>query len=266
MKPGGTILVFAGTRTYDLMTMSLRLAGFEIKDTLMWLYGSGFPKAYDIAKGIESKIKQGSANWSDWKKLDGEKYTQKTGPEAKLWSGWKSHGLKPAYEPILVAMKPNEGSYAENALKYGVAGLNIDGGRIGYQSKIDKEQINKDRGVISSKGKKGNIYELGMSGQHSQPPSPQGRFPANIILECICDEVIEEPTEIVNGKRKGGIWKTGGKETQMRIYKGGAIIHTNPECPCYMLDKQSGVLKSGKVKENHKKHGISGFIIKKLYH
>jgi site-specific DNA-methyltransferase (adenine-specific) len=70
--------------------------------------------------------------------------------------------------------------------------------------------------------------------------------------------VREEPTEIVNGKRKGSIWKTGGKETQMRTYKGGAIIHTNPECPCYMLDSMSGILKSGDLLPGHKRGDGTG--------
>jgi site-specific DNA-methyltransferase (adenine-specific) len=230
MKPGGTILCFAGSRTQDLMTMSLRLAGFEIKDTILWLYGQGFPKSYNIAKGIESKIKQGSANWTDWKKLDGEEYEQKTGyvklqaeqgyrddyskqisrdieitvPEAKQWEGYGT-ALKPSYETIILAIKPNEGSYAENALKWGVAGLNIDEGRISY---------NGEKPNVGGRGKhtRGEGYGYKPLGENIQA-NKKGRFPANTLLECICDEVID------------------GK-------------HTNTECPCYMLDEQSGKIPS----------------------
>lgn len=161
LKPGGTLLCFSGSRTIDLMGISLRLGGFIIRDTIEWLYSSGYPKAYDIAKGIEGKLLSGSANWSDWDKLDGEKVMSGMGytktqfeqgyrpadyrdkqynktvnlstPEAKTWDGMKSHALKPAHEPILVAMKPNDGSYVDNALTHGVGGLNINGSRLnGY--------------------------------------------------------------------------------------------------------------------------------------
>jgi site-specific DNA-methyltransferase (adenine-specific) len=140
MKPGATILVFAGSRTYDLMTISLRLAGFEIKDTLMWLYGSGFAKATDISKQIDKKENE----------------------KAKLWNGYKSHGLKPAYEPIIMAIKPNDGSYAENALKWGVAGLNIDGSRVNE--------------------------------------TPQGRFPANVIIDEETAKMIDQQSGITRSR------------------------------------------------------------------
>ena len=140
MKPGATALVFAGARTQDLMSMSLRLAGFEIKDTLMWLYGSGFPKATDISKQLDKMFGAKRKIGANYKKNNAVEYVDRkeevgyetipATPEAKLWDGYKSHNLKPAYEPIILAIKPNEESYVQNALKWGVAGLNIDGGRI----------------------------------------------------------------------------------------------------------------------------------------
>jgi len=153
-KPGATMLCFAGTRTQHRMAVNIEDAGWVLKDCIMWLYGSGFPKATDISKqldkGLGGKVKVGKGfkHAGEYGGRDlpdptpqGEareamKHEPDT-PEAKLWNGWKSHGLKPAYEPIIVAMKPNEGSYANNALKHGVAGLNIDGGRI---KAIDKEE------------------------------------------------------------------------------------------------------------------------------
>lgn len=234
-KPGATMLCFAGTRTQHRMAVNIEDAGWILKDCIMWLYGSGFPKATDISKQLDKMngesgrilkfvkwfrttgLKQKETNriieMSDvgshylrldqpavptaklWAKLrpyikikipkwvdelvdrieakreviGKGKYAGKrpndrtehnlmkgfTGgrfdyietkpptPEAKLWEGWKSHGLKPAYEPILVAMKPNDGTYAENALKWGVSGLNIDGGRIEVDPIIDKSQLRK---------------------------------------------------------------------------------------------------------------------------
>ncbi len=145
-KPGATLLSFGGTRTYHRMACAIEDAGWVLKDCIMWLYGQGFPKATDISKQLDKghkrevlstyKRKQQPSN-SMGGGVTGQKevvkeITAPSTPEAKLWNGWKSHGLKPAYEPILVAQKPNEGTYANNALKWGVSGLNIDGGRIGY--------------------------------------------------------------------------------------------------------------------------------------
>lgn len=108
MKPGAYAVVFAGSRTQDLMSMSLRLAGFEILDTLFWLYGSGFPKSMDVAKAVDAR----------------------DGMEAQQWEGWGT-ALKPAYEPIILARKPLDGTYASNLMQHGCGALNIDGSRNG---------------------------------------------------------------------------------------------------------------------------------------
>ena len=147
LKPGGTALIFAGSRTQHRMAVNVEDAGFILKDTIMWLYGSGFPKATDISKEIDKRAGKKrkvirerkvpdmtSGNYGQGKRGYVDKTIQDTLPateEAILWNGWKTHGLKPAYEPILVAMKPNDGSYVDNALKWGVSGLNIDESRIG---------------------------------------------------------------------------------------------------------------------------------------
>jgi DNA modification methylase len=211
LKPGGTALIFAGARTQHRMACNVEDAGFELKDCIMWLYGSGFPKATDISKqldkGHERKVigvkpgheefagrtTKGHIDFKDgtdgfdrpWMHDDEkrEAYHQLTAPatpEAELWNGWKSHGLKPAYEPIIVAMKPNEGSYAANALKWGVAGLNIDGGRI----ELAGDYKSKANGRPSLTGL-GDNYD---SEQANQADSV-GRFPANIIHDG-SDEVL----------------------------------------------------------------------------
>ena len=201
LKPGAHCLVFAGTRTVDLMGISLRLGGFEIRDEIVWCYGSGFPKSYNIAKGIEAKIKLGSSNWSDWKNLDGDEY--KTGytkmqykggyrpdyshvkskdiylttDEAKQWEGWGT-ALKPAIEPIIVARKPLEKglNVAENCLKWGTGGLNIDGCRIEYKN----EQPNMGGRKNAKMG--GDGYGFKIEGRPEEP-NMLGRFPANLILD-----------------------------------------------------------------------------------
>ncbi len=208
-KLGATLMAFGGTRTYHRMACAIEDAGWVIKDCLMYLYGQGFPKATDISKQIQKKSgkkaktigrnpnyrpvsgKKGYLGESNFRQTDGMEWkTQPTDKEAQLWNGWKSHGLKPAYEPIIMAMKPNEGSYSENALKWGVAGLNIDGGRIPCESyKIKGGGGGKGTGW----GKKNEINEL-----------RTGRFPANLILDEEAAEMLDEMSgELKSGARKG---------------------------------------------------------------
>jgi len=184
LKPGGTMLVFAGSRTQHRMAVAIEDAGFILKDCIMWIYGSGFPKATDISKQLDKKngvaFKKEPASGVGFMNPEGKNGYNVTknklirigesSPEAQLWNGWKSHGLKPAYEPILVCMKPNDGSYAENALKHGVSGLNIDGGRIGtYAKKWSKP--------------KGGIWNPSKDNGAILKENTQGRFPANVIFE-----------------------------------------------------------------------------------
>jgi len=220
LKPGGYLLAFGGTRTYHRMTCGIEDVGFEIRDCIMWIYGSVFPKSLNIAKSIDRLLKEDKAT------VERMEY-EITEDIAKKWKGWGT-SLKPAYEPIVVARKPlSEKNVALNVLKWGTGGVNIDACRVGQ----DEVDIHHEPAGTFAGGEPGrwsirNYYTM------------QGRFPANVILECTCDEVIEGKSEVKYGTRKGGIWKTGGKETLMKTYKSGQIIHTNPLCPCYMLDEQ----------------------------
>jgi len=180
LKPGGTALIFAGSRTQHRMAVNVEDAGFILKDCIMWLYGSGFPKATDISKQLDK----------GYKRELGEEKVSPDGipatPEAQLWNGWKSHGLKPAYEPILVAMKPNEGSYANNALKHGVSGLNIDGGRIKTSEDTRRNAKGGDNGLSGTSTFK--IRER----KASEMPKQEGRFPSNVILDEEAAEMLDE--------------------------------------------------------------------------
>jgi len=216
LKPGGTALIFAGSRTQHRMAVNVEDAGFILKDTIMWLYGSGFPKATDISKqldkgyerkviGIDKDFERRNPNNTGCNTLhnidkDGiiqnknkiaGQITESTTPEAKQWNGWKSHGLKPAYEPILVAQKPNEGNYAQNALKWGVSGLNIDGGRIGKGAKKWSEP-------------RGGIFHPSKKNDAKLENNPQGRFPSNIILDEEAGKMLDEQS----GELKSGVLKS----------------------------------------------------------
>ena len=223
LKPGGTALIFAGSRTQHRMAVAVEDAGFILKDCIMWLYGSGFPKATDISKqldkkaGVEREVigKRTDGRYAhsfqdtnnpmgqlNPKKSNVEKIgqiTEPSTPEAKIWNGWKSHGLKPAYEPILVAMKPNDGTYANNAIKHGVSGLNIDGGRIGTKDNLNggtysggkRRKVNGEWGEHSgfTRGNEGGFIQ------------PKGRFPANIILDEEAAKLLDEQSGDVKGGR-----------------------------------------------------------------
>jgi DNA modification methylase len=192
LKHGGHILCFAGARTQDLMSLSIRLAGFEIRDACLWLYGSGFPKGCNIAKGIDGVLgKQGisiKTSGDDGRKAtfqsggqgDGfEKHLQyEPSDEAKKWEGWNTN-LKPAYEPIIMARKPLDGTVVNNVLKHGVGGLNIDACRVGT-SEDDLKGLYRATHENNSERSWKNT-----SKQIIQNPVAleKGRYPANIILD-----------------------------------------------------------------------------------
>jgi len=263
LKPGGHVLSFGGTRTYHRMVVNIEDAGFEIRDQIMWLYGSGFPKSHNIGKAVD-KLQGNEREWvceSPYKASDeaerrsagASQNGRTTHPDITKgnseWEGWGT-ALKPANEPICVARKPlSEKSVAENVLRWGTGGINIDGCRVGTEGGTMKVDINKDSDTMFEGGRhnSGMVAELN-----------EGRFPANIILECLCDEVIKgEKGEV---KRSGSRDRTkhdynsvgnfGSKEgAAPDNYNDKGDIHTNPMCPCRLMDEQSGVSDYSKKKD-----------------
>ncbi len=160
LKPGGYLLAFSAARTYHQLATNIEQAGFEIRDQIMWIYASGFPKAQDIGKAIQKRqgVKEtkpqdgmnafgsGGANIRMNPSIEKE-YTDKkadiipTSPEAQQWAGWKT-ALKPAHEPIVMARKPFKGSAIDNVLKHGVGALNIDDSRVAYEGVKDQKSAN----------------------------------------------------------------------------------------------------------------------------
>ena len=292
LKHGGHVVSFFGTRTYDWGVMAMRFAGFEVRDCLQWLYGSGFPKSYNIAKGIEGKMVNGSASWNDWKKLDGEKeqvnwgyskqqaeqgyredYTESNkervgkvnfqSEEAKYWDGWGS-ALKPANEPIVLARKPLEKglSIADNVMKWGVGGINIDGCRVGSEARtmpIFSNDVKSDE----------TSFNLNSNIQHHREETTQGRFPANVILthhpdcECLGTKKVKTGKNIEE-KGSGGIWqKSSGLPcgNQYGDENGEETIedwNCHEDCPIKILDEQSGVSKSTGGRIGNKNGAYSG--------
>jgi len=227
LKPGGHLLAFGGSRTYHRLASAVEDAGFEIRDQIMWLYGSGFPKSLNIAKSIENKITTGSAAKNGFHKLEGERTGEgrigmydtveeqgfrkvnpnqlgafnldPTTPEAQQWQGWGT-ALKPAHEPIVVARKPLIGTVATNVLTYGTGALNIDASRVAHQSEADRASATP-QGKVTSNLSAGAAPDVDNAGrvEVSRPDTSLGRWPANVIHDG-SEEVLEGFPNSKSGK------------------------------------------------------------------
>lgn len=230
LKPGGHLLAFAGSRTFDLMTLSVRFAGFEIRDSIAWLYGSGFPKSMDVSKAIDkaagaerevtgegaaygagslrnkTRVEQGYRATELNPQGGNATLTAPATEDAARWEGWGT-ALKPAFEPIVVARKPLEAkTVAANVLAHGTGALNIDASRVG-----------DDLIVAHGGGPSGDhrIYNGDNARGQGIPPQPAGsnprvgRWPANVILDESQAAALDEQSGIqkdgvaVNRNRSG---------------------------------------------------------------
>jgi DNA modification methylase len=187
LKPGGYLLAFSGTRTYHRMACAIEDAGFEIRDMIEWVYGSGFPKSLNIGKAVdklqgnEREVVGSDRSGSSSRAYQSEEQT--TAGEYKIdkgnseWEGWGT-ALKPAHEPICMARKPlAEKTVAENCLKWGTGGINID------ESRVDGTQEYLDGKGNPTQKQSGDVYGFAKYDKlHTRAePNTQGRFPANLI-------------------------------------------------------------------------------------
>ena len=229
LKPGGHLLAFAGSRTHDLMTLGIRLAGFEIRDSVAWLYGSGFPKSMDVSKAIdkaagavrETKTVRSAAsaysanvgNYRPWMDNDGTVTVAGDTPAtdaARQWEGWGT-ALKPAFEPVTLARKPLTGTVAANVQEHGTGALNIDACRI-YAT-------DDDRALMEARshpnGTKAGSNGGGIAMQFDKPRGfkshPSGRWPANVVL----DESQAAELDRQSGTRKSsGVYDGDGSRNE----------------------------------------------------
>lgn len=195
LKPGGHLLAFAGTRTQHRMAVRIEDAGFEIRDLIAWVYGSGFPKSLDVSKAIDKAAgaeREVVGSYAVTRDFSGRDYvgdsstattvniTSPATEAARQWQGWGT-ALKPALEPITVARKPLSGTVAENVLRWGTGTLNVDGCRIpGVKPQVTQ-------GVNSNASSFRVAKERRISGNPNE-----GRWPANII-----HDGSEEPCELL---------------------------------------------------------------------
>jgi DNA modification methylase len=202
LKPGGHLLAFAGTRTQHRMAVRIEDAGFEIRDMIAWVYGSGFPKSMDVSKAIDkaagaerevvgkkggrnaylrTDIRGGNYIGGTAGTFDGSAITAPATDSAKQWEGWGT-ALKPALEPITMARKPILGTVADNVQKHGTGALNINGARID----LGGDYKCKPNGRPSQTGL-GDNYDPSKANQ----ADTVGRWPANLIHDG-SDEVVEQ--------------------------------------------------------------------------
>jgi site-specific DNA-methyltransferase (adenine-specific) len=214
LKPGGHLLAFGGTRTYHRMACAIEHAGFEIRDSIHWLYGSGFPKSLDVSKaidkaaGAEREVKP----WIERQRVsvfakDGADKTATSGnlecplcgrwkfapdyckcprddgaatPEAAKWEGWGT-ALKPAHEPVVVARKPLVGTVAANVLEHGTGALNVDGCRVGTEPAFTDRLGRKSSGGL-----------LNVTESVRRSSGGDGRWPVNVVLDPEAAEVLDQ--------------------------------------------------------------------------
>jgi len=192
LKPGGYLLAFGGSRTFHRIACAIEDAGFEIRDTIMWLYGSGFPKSQNIGKMYDKKMgndrekigetkigKTSLGDGSGWDTSQNMKNIKATGKiditkGTSKWEGWGSC-LKPSFEPIIVARKPFKGSLVDNVIQYGVGGINIDECRVGDEERFSPKATLGDSGIYNWNNETNENEEY-------KGKMVTGRFPANTIL------------------------------------------------------------------------------------
>jgi site-specific DNA-methyltransferase (adenine-specific) len=231
LKPGGHLLAFAGTRTQHRMAVRIEDAGFEIRDMIAWVYGSGFPKSLDVSKAIDKAAGAEPVKTGEFKRASiqrngtGEawdagafashpeetKQVEITAPAteaAPQWQGWGT-ALKPALEPITVARKPLIGTVAANVLAHGTGAINVDGCRVGTET---VGWAGAQGGSADETQSGGRNYR--MSG--GEPRPVEGRWPANLIHDG-SQEVLDlfPQTGPSSGKpRNNGAFKSVAKNAE----------------------------------------------------
>lgn len=268
LKPGGHLIAFASSRTFHRAWCGIEDAGFEIRDTLSWIFGSGFPKSLDVAKAIDRQMGVKS-EVEPVESTTGEVYGEginvnfaersKWEPqtdEARAWEGWGT-ALKPGWEPIILARKPFRGTVAGNVLEHGTGGLNIDACRIGLTKDVPASPARERENI--AKGREGDRRD----NTSGFDPSV-GRWPANVIVqhhpdcELIGRKRVRSGTAIMeNG---GGGIMTGirperrDRASEFKMTQGSSSGYAEADgletveawachegCPVRQLDEQSGV-------------------------
>ena len=222
LKPGGYLLAFSASRNYHRMAVAVEDAGFEIRDQIMWIYGSGFPKSLNIGMGVDKKqgnervtVGERTRNVKPFDDDNGWNSNNTTGNHIYTkgnseWEGWGT-ALKPAHEPIVMARKPLEGTVVDNVLEHGVGGINIDECRVGKE--ILEEQIAGRSNKIGTFERKDMIT-----------PKREGRYPANVM---------HDGSDVVNDIFPNSKGSSGNGNAKVGETSKGAIPLRRGEAPLY---------------------------------
>ena len=214
LKPGGYLLSFSATRTYHRMAVAIEDSGFEIRDMIEWVYGSGFPKSLNIANALAKRDGAGTTGNTFPIKSEYQEYTLTE--TAKQYEGWGT-ALKPAHEPICMARKPlAEKTVAENVLKYGTGGINIDESRVGTEGGTKHEEGEKEY--------ENEIYGKGLYKEFGKVIPNLGRFPANLI-----HDNSEEVLELFPNTHKAGNKKDMNKNLNYNASSYQMSTNRNPK-------------------------------------
>lgn len=230
LKPGGHLLAFGGPRTYHRLTCAIEDAGFEIRDGLMWLYGSGFPKSLDVSKAIDKasdaerevvgtklglpgySLTDGNGDHRTYSRglgntgngADECAITAPATDDAKQWDGWGT-ALKPAIEPIVMARKPLSGTVAATVLAHGTGALNVDGCRVATTDKWQASGVRSGAGTALAGSVDGSL-NVSVSSTHDQ-----GRWPTNVVLtHADCGEQCADDCPVAELDRQSGARPSGG--------------------------------------------------------
>jgi len=273
LRPGGHLLAFGGTRTYHRLACGIEDAGFEVRDSLHWIYGAGFPKSLDVSKAIDRAAgaerevigvspfasRKPNGTWTGATYGDEPEHSE--GPSisapatdgAARWAGWGT-GLKPAHEPVLVARKPLTGTVAASVVEHGTGAINVDGCRVGTAADLNPADYDDSRRTAP---KFGATYENNGKGvQRSRTGAvPAGRWPANILLThsaaCRPLGMRTVRTDGHHPAERGESGYMGGWSGQAGLAERRSGAETVEawscvgDCPVAELDRQSGVLTSG---------------------
>ena len=199
LKPGGHLLAFSGSRTYHRMAVAIEDAGFEIRDQVMWLYGSGFPKSMNVGKALDKKlgneriktgekkthsnkgIKQSEQRTAIGAGAFGQEVEEEVTVGTTEWEGWGT-ALKPAHEPLVLARKPlSEKSVVDNVLKHRTGGINIDECRVEYADENDRSGWHKTGGGGKGYQDSDTFIIRKITSEEIKERTKDGRFPANVI-------------------------------------------------------------------------------------
>jgi site-specific DNA-methyltransferase (adenine-specific) len=276
IKPGGHLIAFSGSRTYHRMAVAIEDAGFQIRDQIMWVYGSGFPKSHNISKGIDKAA--GAERTMRVNERWAERYPNGPGgnlsgngqinqlqriignpiltsdpvtDEAQQWDGWGT-ALKPAHEPMVLARKPLEGTVANNVLTFGTGGLNIDGTRVEGKLEGDPNRFAKTDG--------GNFNTSLALENHQEPVvRSEGRFPANFIHDG-SDEVVALFPDTKSGALKATQYEKANEENQSIFAGAGAFANKG-----YGSDSGSAArfFYCAKASKRDRNEGLDGFEAKR---